>query len=70
MLIHIKNSIAATVLQNNPLLQTTKAQKFVHGFGIKNIKRIVKKYKGMIDFFEEDQCFVCEMILAVAQKMS
>lgn len=70
VLIHIKNSIAATVLQNNPLLQTTKAQKLVHGVGIKNIKCIVKKYKGMIDFFEEDQCFVCEMILTVAQKMS
>ena len=44
--IFISNSISSSVLKDNPLLSTTKNPNSFHGFGIKNIKRVVEKYGG------------------------
>ena len=61
--IFMTNSICSSVLANNPELSTTKHEKFLHGFGIKNIKNIVEKYNGMIDYFEEDNTFCCDILI-------
>lgn len=57
------NSIAASAMSGNRDLTTTKENKEYHGYGIKNIKRIVKKYEGMINFFEENNFFGCDILI-------
>ena len=59
----IRNSIDRTVLHNNKYLMTTKNDKEYHGLGTKNIQRIVDKKKGIINYFEEDGYFVCDILI-------
>ncbi len=59
----MKNSINGSVIKNNPNLITTKKDKHLHGLGTKIIKDIAKKYNGIADFFENDDIFICYIIL-------
>ena len=45
-LIEIINSIEELPLQKSGELISTKKNKKIHGYGIKSIKKIVKKYNG------------------------
>ncbi len=55
--IRVKNRTAASVLDTNPKLASTKQEKELHGLGIPQIKEIVDSYNGMYDFYEEDGFF-------------
>ncbi len=57
------NSIDRSVLKNNNDLKTTKKNKMYHGFGIKNIQRVVNEHKGIINFFEENGYFCCDILI-------
>ncbi|NDO18778.1 GHKL domain-containing protein [Lachnospiraceae bacterium MD329] len=57
------NSIDESVLENNKELSTTKEDKEKHGFGVKSIKLIVEKYDGIIQYFEENGYFYCDIII-------
>lgn len=65
----ISNSIAQSVLGQNPHLRTTKRHTNEHGFGVRNIRKIVGKYNGLIDFYEYQQRFVCDILLPVPDEM-
>lgn len=59
-----RNTIPASVLKDNPKLHTTKKEnRHRHGYGIKSIRRIVAKYNGMIEFYEEDGFFCVHIAL-------
>ena len=64
-LFSIKNTIEGSVLENNPTLSTTKKDKLNHGLGVKVIKDIAKKYNGIVDFFEEDNLFICNILIKI-----
>lgn len=57
----MKNSIQNSVIENNPKLQTTKKHKDIHGYGIKSVKGIVKKYNGMMELFEQNGFFIADI---------
>ena len=58
------NSTKENVMQTNPQLKTTKTEKAVHGYGIENVREIVKKYHGTIEYRSEgDSLFVCKTVL-------
>lgn len=59
----VKNSIAASVLTENPELRTNKKDKAVHGFGINSIRKIAKKYDGNVEFNENGNTFIAEVWL-------
>lgn len=59
----ISNSIDKSVLKDNEELATSKSDKELHGIGIKTVKALVKKYDGMINFFEEEGEFCCHILL-------
>ncbi len=61
--IAVKNSIAESVLLNNPDLKTDKQNKSEHGFGVKSIRQIADKYDGSIEFKEENGVFIAEVWL-------
>jgi sensor histidine kinase regulating citrate/malate metabolism len=61
----MKNSIDKSVLTENKKLNTTKGNNRYHGFGIKNIKRIVEKHSGLISYDEENGYFICDILLPI-----
>ena len=65
--VEISNSIGQPVLEGNPALYTTKADRLRHGFGVKNMRKVVEKYQGMMQFYEEGGRFVCDILLLSMQ---
>ena len=59
----VKNTIPASVLQKNPNLNSSKADAESHGYGTRIIQNLVKKYHGMLEYYEEDGYFCCHLIL-------
>lgn len=52
-----KNTIKESVLETNKHLFSTKPERESHGFGHKIVERIVRKYEGTVDYFEEGKMF-------------
>ena len=61
--IMISNDVANPVLSGNPTLRTTKAMQQRHGFGVKNMRRAVDHNQGMIRFYEQNNRFICDILL-------
>ena len=59
----VSNTIAASVLDNNPKLQTSKPDKELHGFGTKNVNKIVRSYNGIINYSEDGDIFSCDILI-------
>lgn len=59
----VKNQIFHSVLQENPELVSTKAEKDQHGLGVGKIKSITAQYGGMVDFYEEDKFFCVKVFI-------
>lgn len=59
----IKNSIDHSVMDSNPRLTTTKADKKQHGPGTSIIREIARKYNGRCDFYESEGMFCCQVTL-------
>ncbi|WP_423816692.1 GHKL domain-containing protein [Ruminococcus bromii] len=58
-----KNKIIDSVLSENPLLHTDKADKKNHGKGISIVKSIAKKYGGDVVISEKNNEFTVTVIL-------
>ena len=63
--IKLSNSCDEAPIINNGRLFTTKEKSSIHGYGIKSIKRIVKKYNGYmsLDYKESDNIFCVKIVL-------
>lgn len=59
----VENTVAAPVLAKNPGLETTKEDRSLHGLGTKNIRKIVEKYGGMMEYREEGKLFICDILI-------
>lgn len=57
------NSVKSAVLADNKALKTTKRNKTAHGYGTKNISRIVKKHGGILNYFDENGLFGCQILI-------
>ena len=57
------NDIANPVLPGNPMLHTTQPMQYRHGFGIKNMRHAVERNNGMIRFYEQNNRFICDILL-------
>lgn len=65
LMVRMANSCAPRA-DRTALLQTTKADKFAHGFGLGNMKRAVKKYSGLLTAeFEQPDRFVLTVMIPV-----
>ena len=64
MYIDIGNTTKGNVLNNNPDMNTTKKDKNMHGFGIMNIRDIIDKYNGTINYEQQgDNYLMCRCTL-------
>lgn len=62
--IDIGNTTSGNVLKSNPDMNTTKKDKDLHGFGIMNIRDIIDKYNGTINYEGQgDNYLICRCIL-------
>ena len=62
--IYIGNTTPGNVLKNNPDMNTTKKDKGMHGFGIMNIRDIIDKYNGTINYEQQgDNYLMCRCAL-------
>ena len=59
----VKNRILTSVLTENPMLETSKKEKNLHGLGVGKIKEIVARYGGMADFYEEENFFCVKVFI-------
>lgn len=59
LIITIENTVDTDILAENPDLATTKTNPEYHGFGIKSIANIAKKYDGSVQFFQSNGVFYC-----------
>lgn len=61
MIITIRNSYEKSLTDDD--LNTSKTNKAEHGFGVKTIRKIAKKYQGSADFYTEGELFCCNVML-------
>ncbi len=61
--ISVKNYISKSVLKNNSNLKTTKSATLEHGFGLRSIHEIAKKYNGNVYIDEKEFYFTVEVML-------
>ena len=66
--IYIENSIGESVMAHNPRLISRKKEKERHGFGMESIYRIVEKYEGAYEFWEEEKRFCQSIFLNYKQE--
>jgi len=55
--INISNTVSEKIVNKNGQIETTKADKQLHGFGLKSIIEIVKKYNGYYSFQQDNNLF-------------
>ena len=64
-IISVKNRIAGSVLSDNHELKTSKEDALYHGYGLKTVRSIVRKYDGILDISEEDHLFVVNIMMGI-----
>lgn len=65
MLIEIENSYEHEIKYKNGIYVSTKADREHHGIGTKNIRNIVEKYNGQVDFYHDNNTFSVELIMYI-----
>ena len=67
IVINIWNYCATAPNLKDGKLQTTKSNKFIHGYGIKSIERIAKQYNGNVshNFDPENMKFTLAVVLKI-----
>lgn len=55
--ISVQNCVAVPVLADNPKLQTTKADKFTHGLGIRSVRHLARELDGVLLLSEQAGMF-------------
>ena len=68
MVVNIINPLAETLTYRDGLPVTTKKDADFHGFGLRSMRQILKKYNGFLDVCEEDGCFSLKMLIPISIK--
>lgn len=63
--IHVTNPMEGKLVYEDGLPVTTKGNRIVHGFGLRSIRHILKKYDGFLTIKEDDGCFSLIMLIPV-----
>lgn len=64
----MKNTIEGSVLKENPNLDSAKKDNAEHGYGLRSIKDIVRKYNGNMQITEQEGYFVVDIILNITER--
>lgn len=61
--ITVENSYCGLIREENGKFFTIKRNKELHGYGLKNVKRVVDKYNGTMEIRYSDQRFIVDIML-------
>lgn len=61
--IHVENSYSGILKKDRENLKSTKPEAILHGYGLKNVKKVVKKYHGTIDIIYLEKIFCVDIML-------
>lgn len=67
LLINIVNTVASNPIQDNKLIRRKKANKYEHGYGLLNIKYVVNKYEGYMEYSCKKNVFEVNILLDYAE---
>lgn len=65
MFINIENTFDGKLIKKNGKLETRKFDKEYHGYGLKNIQKIMEKYNGYIEYDNNDRLFKATAIMYI-----
>ena len=65
LVINIVNPTKEIPVFEEELPKTTKSDRFHHGFGLKSIQYMVKKYDGNLNVSVEDDCFSLKILIPI-----
>ena len=65
----VRNTIAASVLKKNQELKTEKANKKLHGWGLRSVTDLVSNRNGLIDFYEKEGMFYVDILLPIEENL-
>lgn len=65
----VRNTIAVSVLKRNQELKTEKANKKLHGWGLRSVTDLVSKRNGLIDFYEKEGMFYVDILLPIEENL-
>lgn len=65
LIMNFINPIAEKLVYEEELPITTKGDKQFHGFGLRSIWHLVKKYDGTLNISEEDGCFSLKILIPI-----
>ncbi len=61
----VENTSDQNVLKQNPMLQTGKGDRELHGIGLRVIRQIVERYDGTIEFDSDDTSFKAMLMMKI-----
>lgn len=67
--ISVENSYDGTVQEENGVFLTTKRDSSLHGYGLKNVRRIVKKYDGTLRIHHNETRFFVDVMLYLSDTL-
>lgn len=70
LVMNIINPIPEQLIYKEGIPVTTKNDKISHGFGLRSIKQILRKYEGFLNVSEEDGCFSLKMLIPIQLKVT
>ena len=65
LLIHIENPFVGQLVLEDGIPVTTKSNRDYHGYGMRSIQRIVRKYRGDMSISTEDQLFQLNIMMPI-----
>lgn len=65
LVINIMNPIPERLVYEEELPVTTKGDRKFHGFGLRSIQYLVRKYDGVVNISEEDGCFSLKILMPI-----
>ena len=70
LVMNIMNPLKGELVYEEELPVTTKGDKSFHGFGLKSMKYMVKKYDGFLSVSTEDGCFSLKILIPIPEIFS
>lgn len=64
----IQNTIAEDILKKNPKLKTTKADKEMHGLGIRSVRSMLEEEHGFLNQYQNKMFFISDLYIPVVPK--
>lgn len=70
LVMNIINPMPEQLIYEDGIPMTSKKDKLSHGFGLRSIRQILRKYEGFLNISEEDGCFSLKMLIPIQLKVT